>query len=167
MHDPSRTNHELIEENALMKQRIQELEQAESERKQEEALRLSEKNFRRSLDDSPLGVRIVTIEGETIYANRAILNIYGYDSTEELKTTPAKNRYTPQSYAEFKIRREKRKGDDDGPSEYEISIVRKNGEVRHLQVFSKEVLWDVERQFQVIYQDITERKRIEEPKSTT
>ena len=126
-----------------------------------EALRRSEKNFRHSLDESPLGVRIVTVEGETIYANRAILDIYGFDSVEELRTTPTKNRYTPQSYAEFKIRREKRKGDD-GPSEYELSIVRKNGEIRDLQVFRKEVLWDVEEQFQVIYQDITERKRAEE-----
>ena len=125
-----------------------------------EMLRRTEENFRRSLDDSPLGVRIVTIEGETIYANRAILDIYGYDSVEELKTTPIENRYTPQSYAEFKIRRGKRKGDD-GPSEYEISIVKKNGEIRELQVFRKEVLWDVERQFQVIYQDITERKQAE------
>ncbi|MBU1964405.1 MAG: PAS domain S-box protein, partial [Proteobacteria bacterium] len=127
----------------------------------EEMLHRTEGNFRRSLDDSPLGIRIVTIEGETIYANRAILDIYGYDSVEELRTTPIKNRYTPQSYAEFKIRMEKRKGDDDGPSEYEISIVRKNGEIRHLQVFRKEVLWDGEKKFQVIYQDITERKRAE------
>ncbi|MBU2233941.1 PAS domain S-box protein, partial [Patescibacteria group bacterium] len=127
----------------------------------EEIMRRTEENFRRSLDDSPLGVRIMTIEGETIYANRAILDIYGYDSVEELRTTSIKNRYTPQSYAEFEIRREKRKGDD-GPSEYEISIVRKNGEIRHLQVFRKEVLWDVERQFQLIYQDITERKRAEQ-----
>ena len=129
----------------------------------EEIMRRTEENFRRSLDDSPLGVRIVTIEGETIYANRTILDIYGYDSVEELRTTPIKNRYTPQSNAEFKIRREKRKkGDDDGPSEYDISIVRKNGEIRYLQVFRKDVLWDGERQFQVIYQDITERKRAEE-----
>ncbi|MBU4371236.1 MAG: PAS domain S-box protein [Proteobacteria bacterium] len=129
-------------------------------KRQEEILHRTEENFRRSLDDSPLGVRIVSVEGETIYANRAILDIYGYDSVEELRTTPIKNRYTPQSYAEFKIRREKRKGDD-GPSEYEISIVRKNGEIRDLQVFRKDVLWDVERQFQIIYQDITERKRAE------
>jgi PAS domain-containing protein len=42
--------------------------------------------------------------------------------------------------------------------------VRKNGEVRHLQVFRKEILWNGERQFQTIYQDITERKRAEEEK---
>jgi PAS domain S-box-containing protein len=128
----------------------------------EEDLSRSRENFRRSLDDSPLGVRIVTGEGETIYANRVILDIYGYDSIEELNTTPIKMRYTPESYAEFQIRKEKRRQGLDIPSEYEVSIIRKNGGVRQLQVFRKEVLWDGERQFQVIYQDITERKRAEE-----
>ncbi|MBU1966121.1 MAG: PAS domain S-box protein, partial [Proteobacteria bacterium] len=37
-----------------------------------------------------------------------------------------------------------------------------NGEVRHLQVFRKDVLWDGERQLQTVYQDITERKQAEE-----
>ncbi|MCK9195537.1 MAG: PAS domain S-box protein [Syntrophales bacterium] len=128
----------------------------------EEMLHRTEANFRRSLDDSPLGERIVTIEGETIYANRVILDIYGYDCVEELRTTPIKNRYTPQSYAEFKVRREKRKCGKHGPYEYEIGIVRKDGAVRYLQVFRKEVLWEGEKQFQVIYQDITKRKRAEE-----
>jgi PAS domain S-box-containing protein len=133
-----------------------------TERKRAEAaLHLSEENFRRSLDDSPLGVRVVTIEGETIYANRAMLNIYRYDSIEELRTTPLKERYTPESYAEFQIRKEKRGKGEYDPFEYEISIVRKNGEVRHLQVFRKEILWNGERQFQTIYQDITDRKQAE------
>ena len=128
----------------------------------EDMLHRSEGNFRRSLDESPLGVRIITAEGETIYANRAILDIYGYDSLEELKITPVKKRYTPESLAEHQMRREKRKRGDDAPIEYEINIVRKDGEVRHLQVFRKEILWDTERQFQVLYSDITDRKRAEE-----
>jgi PAS domain S-box-containing protein len=128
----------------------------------EEALGRSEENFRSSLDNSPLGVRIVAEEGDTIYANRAILDIYDFDSIEELNITPIKKRYTPESYAEFQIRKEKRKRGDYGPSEYEISTVRKDGEVRHLQVFRKKILWNGEEQFQVIYQDITERKRAEE-----
>jgi PAS domain S-box-containing protein len=128
----------------------------------EDALHLSEENFRHSLEDSPLGVRIVTVEGETIYANRAILDIYGYDSMEEFKTTPVENRYTPESFAEHQIRKEKRKRGDNAPSEYEIRIVRKDGEVRHLQVFRKKILWDGERQFQVLYSDITDRKQAEE-----
>ncbi|MDP1991744.1 MAG: PAS domain S-box protein [Syntrophales bacterium] len=134
-----------------------------TERKRaEEMLRRTEANFRRFLEESPLGVRIVTAEGDTIYANRAILDIYGYDSIEELNTTPIKKRYSPESYAEFQIRMKKRKQGDDVPSKYEVSIVKKDGEIRKFQVFRKLTLWNGERQFQVIYNDITERKEAEE-----
>jgi PAS domain S-box-containing protein len=131
-------------------------------RQAEEALQKSEENFRLSLDSSPLGVRISTIEAETLYANRAILDIYGFDSIEEMNKTPVKERYTPQSYAEYEIRKEKRTRGEFVPSEYEISIVRKNGEIRNLQVFRKEVIWNGTKQSQVIYKDITEHKRAEE-----
>jgi len=128
----------------------------------EEALCQAEENFRHSLDDAPLGVRIVSAEGETIYANRAILDIYGFSSLEELRTTPLKKRYTPETYAEFQKRYEKRQRGEDSPSEYEVSIVRKNGEVRHLLVSRKVLLWNGKKQYQTIYRDITERKRAEE-----
>ncbi len=155
------TLHELRVHQIRMEMQNKELRTDIINRKRlDEMLHRREENFRRSLEDSLLGVCIVTIEGEIIYANRAILDIYGYDSVEELRTTPIKNRYTPQSDKEFKINRRKRKGDD-GPSEYELSIVRENGEICHLQVFHNDVLWNGERQFQVIYQDITARKRAE------
>ena len=127
----------------------------------EETLRRTEENFHRSLDDSPLGIRIMTADGEIIYANQAILDIYGYDSIEELRATPTKKRYTPESYAEHQIRKTKRQRGEYVPSNYEISIVRKDGEVRHLEVFRKEVLWNGKTQFQVLYNDVTERKQAE------
>jgi PAS domain S-box-containing protein/putative nucleotidyltransferase with HDIG domain len=134
-----------------------------TERKQMEyELRASETNFHHSLDDSPLGVRISTLEAETIYANKAIFDIYGYDSIEELKSTSLKERYTTESYAQWQERKAKRLQGELGPSEYEISIVRKDGEIRHLHVFRKEIFWNGEKQSQVIYQDITERKQAEE-----
>lgn len=134
-----------------------------TERKQMEYdLRASEINFRHSIDDSPLGVRIVTIEGETIYANKAILDMYGYDNIEELKTISLKERYTPESYAESLVRKEKRLRGELGPMEYEISIVRKNGEIRHLYVFRKEIFWNGKKQSQVICQNITLRRQAEE-----
>ena len=128
----------------------------------EEELRIAEQNFRNSLDSSPLGIRIVTDEGELLYANQAILDIYGYSTVEELKNVPTKQRYTPESYTEYQMRKAKRKQGEPVPADYEISIVRKDGEVRHLAVFRKEVIWGNEIQFQTLYQDITGHKRVEE-----
>jgi len=142
-----------------------ELHEAEvrQERKlMQEELRIAEQNFRNSLDNSPLGIRIVATEGELLYANQAILDIYGYSSFEELKATPAKKRYTPKSYAEHQERKEKRKLGKPVPSSYEISLVRKDGEIRQLVVSRKAVVWGGEVQFQIVYQDITDRKQAEE-----
>ena len=134
-----------------------------AERKRiEDALKRSEENFRRSLDDSPLGIRIMSNKGETIYANQAILEIFGYGSIEELRSTPIKDRYTPESYVDFQSREEKRRRGEIVPYSYEVSIIRKDREIRHIQVFRKEVVWNGRDQFQVIYQDITEHKKMED-----
>lgn len=131
-------------------------------RQMEDELRASESNFRHSLDDSPLGVRISSMEGETIYANKAILDIYGYDNIEELKNTSLKDRYTPESYDEWLQRKATRKQGGFGPPEYKISIIRKDGAKRHLSVIRKEIFWNGKKQYQVIYQDVTLRVQAEE-----
>jgi PAS domain S-box-containing protein len=146
-----------------LKHTLKNLQQEITERKQaEEELLKDKENFRRSLDESPLGVRILAAEGETIYVNQAVLDIYGYSSIEEMKRRSVKERYTPQGYAEYKTRKKKREQGEFSPPEYEVSIVRKNGEVRHLRAFRKEILWNGVKQAQIIYQDITDRKRAEE-----
>jgi PAS domain S-box-containing protein len=133
-----------------------------TERKQsEEKIRESEENFRHSLDNSPLGIRIVTAEGDLLYANQAILDIYGYSNFEELKNTPIKQRFTPESYVEHQKRAKERKRGKPVPENYEIGIIRNDGEVRYLQVFHRAVIWNGKIEFQSIYQDITERKQLE------
>jgi PAS domain S-box-containing protein len=131
-------------------------------RELEEAYIESEQNFHNSMDACPLGVRIVTEDGELLYANQAILDIYGLNSLEELKTLPRKQLYTPQSYAEREERIEKRKRGEPVPQEYEINIRRPDGFIRNLLVFRKGVIWGGERRFMAMYQDITERRRAEE-----
>jgi PAS domain S-box-containing protein len=125
----------------------------------EAELRREKENFQRSLDDLPLGMRIVSMEGDTLYANRAILRMYNYRSIEELKNESIEKRYTSESYIEFQKRKKIRQSGEFGPSEYEINIVRKDGEVRHLCVFRKHILWNDEKQFQMLYLDVTEEKK--------
>jgi len=147
----------------LVEKRTETLSLEIAERKRtEEGLRQAEENFRRSLDESPLGIRIIGAKGETLYANRAILDIYGFKDIEELNSTPVKKRYAPESYAEYQLRKKKRMNGEGYASEYEISIIRKTGETRRLQVFRKEIIWNRQKQFQAIYQDITERKSAQE-----
>jgi len=42
---------------------------------------------------NPSGCAHINEDGETIYANRATLDIYGYDSIEALKQISVKERY--------------------------------------------------------------------------
>ena len=131
-------------------------------KKASQALQASETNFRSSMENSPLGIRIVSEDGETLYTNRAFLDIYGYKSLEEFNSTPVKDRYTPDSYIEFRERRDKRRRRETLPDNYEVSIMRKNGAVRHLQVMRKGILWAGKLQYQTIYRDVTEQKQAED-----
>jgi PAS domain S-box-containing protein len=136
-----------------------------TERKQaEEALRRSEQNFRDSLENSPLGIRVFDESGKTLFINRALLDMWGYSTVEELEAVPRKQRYTPQSYPEQMERLAKRKRGEESPLSYEVSIVRSDGQVRHLSVSRGELLWNGKKQFQILYQDITENMKAEEEK---
>jgi PAS domain S-box-containing protein len=127
----------------------------------QEELTLAEQNFRNSLDNSPLGIHIVTASGKLLYANQTILDIFGYSSIEELKAVPLRRRFSPESYAEHK-ERVKRREQGELINNYDISIVRSDGEIRHLSVSRKAVVWNGEPQFLAMYQDITERKQAEQ-----
>ena len=72
MNNPSRTNQELLEENSILKQRIRELEQSESERKRtSDELRESEEKYRILVSESPDPTFSFTPEGQYRYVNRA------------------------------------------------------------------------------------------------
>ncbi len=121
----------------------------------------AEENFRRSMDDSPLGIRIVTADGETLYANRAILDIYGFENLAEFQSVPLKQRYTQASYEEYLARKAKRDRGERDQDEYTIDIVTKNGDIRHVRAFRKQIIWNGEQHDQIIYQDITRQIQAE------
>ncbi|MDD4921084.1 MAG: ATP-binding protein [Bacteroidales bacterium] len=142
-----------------IKRALDERKEKETRKMAEKALLQSEENFRHSISESPLGIRISNIEGKTIYANKAFLDIYEFSNLEEFTNTPAKNRYTPESYLQHLERKNLRSNGKD-VFDYELSIVRKNAEIRHIKISRKEVLWNGVKHFQIINQDITEQKKL-------
>ncbi len=120
----------------------------------------SEINFRRSIAESPVGIRIVSVEGETIYANKTFLDMYEFNNLEEFTATPAKIRYTPESYLEHMERKRKRANEEE-VFDYEISVICKNNNIRNIKVSRKEVLWNGTKHFQVINIDVTDLRKAE------
>jgi len=120
----------------------------------------SQLNFHRSISESPVGIRIVSVDGKTIYTNKAFLDIYDFYNLEEFTSTPAVNRYTAESYIQHNERKEQRKKGNE-ILDYEISIVCKNDKIRHVKVSRKEILWNGTKHFQVINIDITEQRNAE------
>ena len=127
-------------------------------KKSEKALVQSEENFRRSMDESPLGVRVVAHDDKTLYANAAMLRIVGADSFSEFVNYRMSRFYTNESLIAHSIRKEKRMYGYYVPEEYEIEIINLKGEVKSLQVYRKEIFWNGASNFQLMYRDITELK---------
>ena len=124
-------------------------------------MRASEQNFRNSIDSSLMGIRIVNVKGQTLYTNQAFLDVFGYENNNELNESPPEEYYTPESYADWVSRYEELARGEPVPDKVEVDIERRDGSIRHLKVFRKEVLWGGERQYQTLYDDITERKNAE------
>jgi len=70
--------------------------------------------------------------------------------------------YTPESYAEWQKRRGRQLNDPQTRDRVEVDIARKDGTIRHLEISVKEVTWDGKKQYQTLYNDVTELKQAEE-----
>jgi len=134
-----------------------------TERKQAEAaLRKEQENFRNSIENSPLPIIIVATDTIPVYANQAYLDMFGHNRLEDLIALPREKRYTPESLVGIKERWERRIAGKPVPDNYEVSIIRKDSAIRNMIVFHREVIWNGEKHYQILYQDITERKKATE-----
>jgi len=128
----------------------------------EKVLKNSEQNLSHALDQLPMGFRITDYEDNTLYLNQAFLDIFGYENADEVKTKPpVKNFYTPDSFADYLLRREKILRGEPREKSVKVDIIRKDGVLRHLQLFTGDVIWNGKKQVQTLYVDITEQNNIE------
>lgn len=117
------------------------------------------------LENEPMGVAIVSADySRILYANRHCLDIYGYDSIEELSATPWKKRFTLDNYTQLlNLRRQgKQIRGQPVPKCFNVDILRKDGETRHAAVHAGKVLWDDQKCYMIVFEDITEHIRDKE-----
>jgi len=133
-----------------------------TERKQAEAsLRESEERYRRLVDNSLLGIGI-SCGNKIVFANPALLRIFGYDDHEEFTKIPLLNSVAPASREFIAARMEKVTQGKALPAEFEYDILRKEGSTRTLLASSQHFTSTSKTYSQTTFQDITGRKQAEE-----
>ena len=162
MKEQSGTNQKLIEENTLLKRRIQELEQSESERKRmAEALAKSEEKFRKAFYTSPDSVSINRLEdGMYISINPGFTRILGYTEEDIIgKTSIEYNIWdNPEDRERLVAGLEK----DGEVANFEATFKTKGGDIRDGLMSASVINLDGVPHILNITCDITERKRAEQ-----
>lgn len=132
-----------------------------SEQKQvEAALHESEERYRVLVENSPVGI-ILTQKGRFIYANKAGLNLYGYESMDELMGQKIINFIHPESQKMLMKRvLSLRRGEENSP--LEIKVIQKDGNICETESISSQVKIHGEETILIFAQDISARKQAEE-----
>jgi two-component system, cell cycle sensor histidine kinase and response regulator CckA len=133
-----------------------------TERKRaEEALRESEEKYRNLVEHSIEGIGI-SKENRIIFANRTLLDMFGYDSLEEFAKIPLLDHVAPESRNLISEMLEKKNLDEIFPSLFEYKIIRKDRKIRDIEISIHGVSIQGEKYTQGTFRDITERKQAEE-----
>ncbi len=133
-----------------------------TERKQaEDALRESEERYRRLVDNSLMGIGI-SCGNQVVFANSALLRLFGYDDLGEFIQIPLLNHVAPTSHELIAARMEKIAQGEPVPVEFEYDILRKDGLTKTLLASSQHFTLGGKTYSQTTFQDITDRKQAEE-----
>jgi diguanylate cyclase (GGDEF)-like protein/PAS domain S-box-containing protein len=162
MNHSSKNKRALIDELESLKRRIQELEQAESKRKQtEEALRESEAKFRTIFDSASDGILIAdAITKKFLQGNETICSMLGY-TKEEIENLTIKDIHPPNEISHILHEFEKLiKGEK--ALAIDLPVVRKDGSTFFTDIGSTSTTIKGRHHLVGIFRNITERKQVAE-----
>jgi len=129
------------------------------QRKQaENALRESEERYRLLVESSIQGIGVS--EGQkVVFANRALLDIFGYNTLEEIRKISLLDLVAPESRAVVEERLGKRVAGESNPPYLEFKALRRDGTTRDLEGIVVNVLIDGETHALGTFRDITDSRR--------
>ncbi len=130
-------------------------------KKADEVLHESEEKYRSLSENSLEGIGL-SKENRAIYANKALLDIFGYDNLEEFLALPLLEHVAPESQYKIQEMLRKIKKGESHEKRFTYKIIRKDGEKRDLEIATDHVKIGNDIYTQSIFRDITERKRAEE-----
>src|SRR6266540_3123168 len=128
--------------------------------KAEEALRASEDRYRRLVELSPDAIAVHS-EGSFVFANRAMANLLGLSSPEDITGTPILDVIHPDSHALVKGLRFRTPPEDAEAPLVEEKFMRRDGTVIDVEVAGIPITYQDQLAWQMVIRDITDRKRAE------
>ncbi len=130
-------------------------------RQAEEELKESEERYRITVEYSSDGVGLV--RGNLhIYVNKRFVEIFGYDSPEEIIGKPVSLTIHPDDREKVTEISQKRQRGEPVPEKYEFKGIRKDGQPVLIEISARRIVHRGEAVSLVFMRDITERKNVEE-----
>jgi PAS domain S-box-containing protein len=126
----------------------------------EERLVESEERYRTSIENSNDGVAIVKGDIHR-YVNRKFVEIFGYDSADEIIGQPVTVTVHPDDREKVSEINRKRQANGGAPSRYEFKGLKKNGDVVTVEVSATKTSYSGEAISLVYLRDVTERRSLE------
>jgi two-component system NtrC family sensor kinase len=127
----------------------------------EKALQESEERYRTAIESSNDG--IVLVRGDShIYANRKFLDIFGYDSPQEVVGKTHHLTVHPDDQEKVAGYNRRRQRGEAAPVRYEFKGMRKNGDVIYIEVSAAATTYQGKSVSIAFMRDVTERRKAQE-----
>jgi len=127
-----------------------------------EALAESEERYRTAIEHSNDGVAILTKSGRYQYVNKRFVEMFGYDTLEEVLGKPVTLVVHPDDQERVSTMNQRRWRGEPAPSRYEFNGMTRDGQTIFIEVSVTGTLYRNEPVLLAYFRDVTERKLAEE-----